>query len=141
MNFFCFGGGFVALSEELFETFLDTQINVPKSEFYIPKIADEFIKSGRGKVEVIGTDAKWFGVTYKEDAEGVRASIATLVTSGVYPAPIVSQINDYDPLGFQHFNNQEGKNNFLFQKHCLNARVWFFRYIFFLFFTINRTND
>ena len=86
MNFFCFGGGFIALSEQLFETFLDTQINVPKSEFYIPKIADEFIKSGKGKVVVIGTDAKWFGVTYKEDAEGVRASIDSLVTSGVYPA-------------------------------------------------------
>lgn len=88
MNFFCFGKSFVALSEELFEVFLDTQIAVPKSEFYIPKIADEFIKSGRGKVEVIGTAAKWFGVTYKEDAEGVKASVHALVNAGEYPASL-----------------------------------------------------
>ena len=86
MNFFCFGKSFISLSEELFNIFLNTQIDVPKSEFFIPKIADEFIKSGKGKVEVIGTDAKWFGVTYKEDAEGVRASISALVSAGIYPA-------------------------------------------------------
>lgn len=34
----------------------------------------------------------------------------------VYHAPIITQINDYDLLGFEHFNNQAGKNNFLFQK-------------------------
>ncbi|MFC4233566.1 NDP-sugar synthase [Parasediminibacterium paludis] len=88
MNFFCFGKSFIALAEELFEVFLDTQIAVPKSEFYIPKIADEFIKSGRGKVEVIGTAAKWFGVTYKEDAEGVKASVHALVDAGEYPVSL-----------------------------------------------------
>lgn len=85
MNFYCFGKSFVSIAEELFATFLDEKMTVPKSEFYIPKIADEFIKSGRGKVEVISTDAKWFGVTYKEDAEGVRASINALITLGEYP--------------------------------------------------------
>jgi hypothetical protein len=40
----------------------------------------------------------------------------SLPLSGVYLAPIITQINDYDLLGFEHFNNQEGKNNFLFQK-------------------------
>jgi NDP-sugar pyrophosphorylase family protein len=86
MNFFCFGKSFISIAENLFEEFLDTQMNVPKSEFYIPKITDQFMKRGLGKVEVIPTDAKWFGVTYKEDAEGVRASIATLLANGVYPA-------------------------------------------------------
>jgi len=86
MNFFCFGKSFISIAENLFEEFLDTQMNVPKSEFYIPKITDQFMKRGLGKVEVIPTDAKWFGVTYKEDAEGVRASIAALLANGVYPA-------------------------------------------------------
>ncbi len=90
MNFFCFGKSFISIAENLFEEFLDTQMNVPKSEFYIPKITDQFMKRGLGKVEVIPTDAKWFGVTYKEDAEGVRASIANLLANGVYPANLWS---------------------------------------------------
>ena len=40
----------------------------------------------------------------------------SLPVLGVYHAPIITQINDYDLLGFEHFNNQAGKNNFLFQK-------------------------
>ena len=85
MNFYCFGKSFISIAEELFGTFLDEKMTIPKSEFYIPKIADEFIKSGKGKVEVIATDAKWFGVTYKEDADGVRASVNALITLGEYP--------------------------------------------------------
>ncbi len=88
MNFYCLGGNFITISEGLFEQFLDTSINVPKSEFYIPKIVDDFIRTGKGKVEVVPTDAKWFGVTYKEDAEGVRESIKQLVETGVYPASL-----------------------------------------------------
>ena len=88
MNFYCFGKSFISIAEELFATFLDEKMTVPKSEFYIPKIADEFIKSGRGKVEVISTDAKWFGVTYKEDAESVRANINALITLGEYPTQL-----------------------------------------------------
>jgi hypothetical protein len=38
-----------------------------------------------GAVKVIPTNAKWFGVTYKEDAPGVKASIDALVDAKVYP--------------------------------------------------------
>ena len=86
MNFYCFGSSFIPFAEQLFEKFLDEEINVPKSEFFIPKTADVFIKNNLGAIEVIGTDAKWFGVTYKEDAPGVKESIDKLVTSGEYPA-------------------------------------------------------
>ena len=86
MNFYCFGSSFIPFSEELFEKFLDEEMNVPKSEFFIPKTADVFMKKNLGSIEVIGTDAKWFGVTYKEDAPGVKESIDKLVASGEYPA-------------------------------------------------------
>jgi len=86
MNFYCFGSSFIPFAEKLFDTFLDEQINIPKSEFFIPKTADAFIKKGLGSIEVIGTDAKWFGVTYKEDAEGVKQSVRNLVESGQYPS-------------------------------------------------------
>ena len=61
-------------------------MNVPKSEFYIPFTADEFMKQKLGSIEVIPTEAKWFGVTYKEDAPGVKESINKLIENGEYPS-------------------------------------------------------
>lgn len=85
MNFFCFAPNFIALCERLFQKFLSKNINDPKAEFLMPKAADQFIKDGLGKLEVIPTSAKWFGVTYKEDAPVVKAEIDKLVQSGAYP--------------------------------------------------------
>jgi hypothetical protein len=86
MNFWCFSPGIFSYSEKLFSEFLDTQINVPKSEFFIPIVADSFIKSGGGEVKVIGTSASWFGVTYKEDAPAVKTAVDMLVSKGEYPS-------------------------------------------------------
>lgn len=85
MNFWCFPVDVFPYTEALFNTFLDEQINVPKSEFFIPLVADEFIKAGKGDIQVIRTRSTWFGVTYKEDAPAVQASIDTLVKNGEYP--------------------------------------------------------
>ncbi len=85
MNFFCFAPNFISLCERLFQEFLAKNINDPKAEFLMPKAADQFIKEGLGKLEVIPTSAKWFGVTYKEDAPVVKADIEALVNSGAYP--------------------------------------------------------
>lgn len=86
MNYLCFAPGFINLCEEQFSLFLDKHIQEPKSEFFIPTATKYFIQSGKGVVKVIPTSAKWFGVTYREDAPGVQASINALVASGEYPA-------------------------------------------------------
>jgi hypothetical protein len=49
-------------------------------------VADEFITKGDGAIKVIPTSAQWFGVTYKEDAPGVKASLDALVNAGEYPS-------------------------------------------------------
>lgn len=85
MNFFCFAPNFIAFCDRLFHEFLVKNINEPKAEFLMPQAADQFIKEGLGKLEVIPTSAKWFGVTYKEDAPVVKADIEKLVTNGEYP--------------------------------------------------------
>lgn len=85
MNYLCFAPGFIDLCEKQFEEFLDKHMHEPKSEFFIPTATKYFIQSGKGKVKVIPTSAKWFGVTYKEDAPGVLASIQALISSGEYP--------------------------------------------------------
>lgn len=90
MNFFCFDGNFIGLCESLFGKFLDENLNSPKAEFLMPYVADRFIKDGHGVIDVITTDAKWFGVTYKEDAPVVKASIEAQVKSGAYPPSLWS---------------------------------------------------
>ncbi len=86
MNFWCFSPYVFDFSESLFSEFLDNQVNVPKSEFFIPIVADEFISDGKGVIKVIPTTSSWFGVTYKQDAPAVKESIYELVSSGEYPA-------------------------------------------------------
>jgi len=85
MNYLCFDPAFIAVCEIQFGEFLDKHMDEPKSEFFIPTATKHFIQSGIGVVKVIPTTAKWFGVTYKEDAPVVQASISALVASGEYP--------------------------------------------------------
>ena len=88
MNYLCFAPGFIDLCEEQFNVFLDAHMNEPKAEFFIPTATKYFIQSGKGNVKVIPTTAQWFGVTYKEDAPSVQASINALVAEGEYPASL-----------------------------------------------------
>lgn len=85
MNFFCYDSTFIDLCEEEFKKFLDKNSKDLKAEFLIPTVTDYFIKSGKGKVEVIPTSSKWFGVTYKEDAPVVAREVKQLVDKGEYP--------------------------------------------------------
>ncbi|MEO7530248.1 MAG: nucleotidyltransferase [Sediminibacterium sp.] len=88
MNYLCFAPGFIGVCEEQFNEFLDKHMHEPKAEFFIPTATKHFIQSGKGQVKVIPTSAKWFGVTYKEDAPGVKASVHALVEAGEYPASL-----------------------------------------------------
>jgi choline kinase len=85
MNFWGFAPNVFQIIDEQFHRFLDSNISNPKSEFFIPIVADEFTKSGQGIIKVIPTTSQWFGVTYKEDAPSVQASLDKLVDAGEYP--------------------------------------------------------
>jgi hypothetical protein len=88
MNFWCFDDSIFYLTGKLFKSFLANQGNELKSEFFIPLVADTFIKEELGAIEVIPTSADWFGVTYKEDAPGVQTRINELIAQGMYPASL-----------------------------------------------------
>jgi NDP-sugar pyrophosphorylase family protein len=88
MNFWCFDDSIFYLTGKLFKSFLANHGNELKSEFFIPLVADTFIKEELGAIEVIPTSADWFGVTYKEDAPGVQTRINELVASGAYPSSL-----------------------------------------------------
>ncbi len=56
-----------------------------KAEYLLPNVVDQLIRSGKGKVTVLESRDRWFGVTYKEDKASVTESIRELVRKGVYP--------------------------------------------------------
>jgi NDP-sugar pyrophosphorylase family protein len=84
MNYWCFHPTFFGYTQKVFREFLQKHANEPKAEFFIPIVADQFIKEG-GRVEVVPTTSSWFGVTYKEDAPFVEKSLNELINAGEYP--------------------------------------------------------
>jgi NDP-sugar pyrophosphorylase family protein len=85
MNFWCFHPSLFPFIEKGFKEFLEKNIGNPKSEYLIPFAADQWVKAGKGVIKVIPTSARWFGVTYKEDAPVVQRSLTQQVESGSYP--------------------------------------------------------
>ena len=88
MNFWCFHPSVFEFTATLFSVFPKENLENLKAEFFIPIIGDQFIKGGRGVIKVIPTDAQWFGVTYKEDAPDVKASLDGLIAAGKYPSSL-----------------------------------------------------
>ena len=87
MNMWGFPPEFLNELESGFVDFLsDISGDELKKEYFLPGVVDRLIQSGKGTVKVLETQDKWFGVTYKEDKEGVVASIKKLIADGVYPA-------------------------------------------------------
>ncbi len=85
MNFWCFDKSIFPYIKKIFQIFLKENGLKPKTEFFIPIVADEFIKINDGKIKVIQTSSQWFGVTYKEDAVVVKEKLLKLVAAGEYP--------------------------------------------------------
>ncbi len=56
-----------------------------KGEFYLPTIVKKSIEEDKATVNVLGTTAKFNGVTYKEDKEKMEKYLKDLVDTGVYP--------------------------------------------------------
>ena len=87
MNCWCFMPELIDEIEKYFIEFLSTEVkeNPLKSEFYIPLLVRDMLAAKKCTVDVIETDDKWFGVTYKEDKPDVVKSITALVNEGKYP--------------------------------------------------------
>lgn len=88
MNFWGFHPSIFPATERMFHNFLKENSSNIKSEFFIPLIANELVRSGEGKIKVISGGSTWFGVTYKEDKEAVSQKIKDLVNQGEYPAKL-----------------------------------------------------
>ena len=54
-------------------------------EYLLPDVLDKYAKDKGISMKVIPTTAKWYGVTYKEDADIVKAAFKDMVDKGIYP--------------------------------------------------------
>lgn len=68
-----------------FAEFVRTRGADPRAEFYLPAAIAGMIARGEAEVEVLPTDARWFGVTYREDRPAVQQAIEARVAAGEYP--------------------------------------------------------
>lgn len=90
MNLFGFTPDFFSKTEELFKEFLSNPANMSnlKSEFFIPLCVNTLINQKRVSLKVLTSEAKWFGVTYKEDKTEVVSKISKLIADGIYPSKL-----------------------------------------------------
>ena len=88
MNFWGFTPKCFEFGSQLFNNFLEENANNLKSEFYIPSVVNEIIKSGKASVKVLKSNSKWFGITYKEDKKNVQEKIEKLIEQNIYPSKL-----------------------------------------------------
>ena len=84
MNMNSFYPEFFKYIDVKMDEFLKTA-DLEKDEFLIPDVITDAINDGTTSVNVINTEAKWVGVTYKEDRDSVIQYIQKLVDNGEYP--------------------------------------------------------
>jgi len=68
-----------------FSNFLRSKISDPKSELDIPTSVDNYVKKGEMTIQILTSNSRWFGVTYREDKPFVVESIRKMVDAGIYP--------------------------------------------------------
>ncbi|MBO5198310.1 MAG: nucleotidyltransferase [Lachnospiraceae bacterium] len=86
MNMWGFTPGFLNELNKEFVKFLEgVKPGDIKAEYLLPEVVGTLLRSGKAQVDVLRTNDKWFGVTYKEDKQKVVDALRELVDKGVYP--------------------------------------------------------
>lgn len=76
MNLFGFKASYAEALQTGFEAFLRARGTEPKSEFYISLPIQPLLDAGKITMKVLRTDARWIGVTNREDRPLVQAALA-----------------------------------------------------------------
>jgi len=85
MNLFGFKPSCYKYLNMEFSSFLRERISDPKAELDIPTSLDKFVKKGEITIQILRSNSRWFGVTYREDKPFVVDGIRKMVGAGVYP--------------------------------------------------------
>ncbi len=88
MNFWGLTPAIFPRVEEQLVAFLSTSSSDPKAECYIPEAIGALIARNQATLDVLPTNADWFGVTYREDKPQVMQALKKLHSEGAYPTPL-----------------------------------------------------
>ncbi len=86
MNLFGFTPWIFDKTQQYFDAFLKAlAADEMKAEYVLPVLVDQLMHEESLTVDVLPTDAAWFGVTYKEDKPFVQEQLRRMHAKGVYP--------------------------------------------------------
>lgn len=87
MNFWGFTTSMMKEMEAGFPAALDKILaeNPLKGEYFLPGVVDRLLREGKAEVKVLKSRDRWYGVTYKEDKEGVVSALQSMKDKGEYP--------------------------------------------------------
>ncbi len=88
MNVWGFYPGIFDIFKTGFEQFIGQAKDDPKAEYYIAKPLMDMIANKEGEIKILKSDARWFGVTYREDKDFAINRINDLVKNGKYPGDL-----------------------------------------------------
>ncbi|MBP5437104.1 MAG: hypothetical protein J6Y30_03890 [Treponema sp.] len=85
MNLFAFSLKAFEEFHKYWDNFKKTSLDQPKTEALLPVAASDIVRHGEGSIKFFTSSEKWFGMTYPEDREIVKAAIAKKIADGYYP--------------------------------------------------------
>lgn len=86
MNFWGFTQSFMRETENGMPEFMEKAMKNPlKEEYPLPFTVQRLLNEGKATVKVLRSQDKWYGVTYKEDKEGVVNALQSMKDKGMYP--------------------------------------------------------
>lgn len=84
MNMWGFTPDVFSYIEKDLNAFFKEKISVPKVEYYLPTVVSNVIERGQKDVSVLVAEDRWYGVTYKEDKDGVVNALSEKIKNGEY---------------------------------------------------------
>ena len=86
MNLWGFSANLLDVLWERFPAFLDANLesNPKKCEYFLPFVGNDQLADKTATVRVLPCEETWYGVTYREDLDSVKAAIAGMMAKGIY---------------------------------------------------------
>ena len=88
MNFWLCKSNFFKHLEDYIAEEIENLDDIEKSEIYLPFAAQKLLSENIINIDVVDSESKWFGVTYKEDKDNSVKKLASYTRDGIYPTPL-----------------------------------------------------
>ena len=88
MNFWLCKSNFFDYLDKYIAEEIENLVDKEKSEIYLPFAAQKLLSENKINIEIVDSESKWFGVTYKEDKDKSVKKLALYTREGVYPTPL-----------------------------------------------------